>query len=251
MARDGRTRDAYEEIDAFLHGSARAPPRTLPPTVESGASRQPVGMSRQSEAYLLQLIAMLNAHVDTAMAEQRPVEASPVTVMDVDERRQLPDNGAYIRTCERLTIAHCSADVHDLPVGDDLQRLIFAMCARPPFRLSAAAGVKNTRVSLSIVRDILIKFLALSPVGIVRLREPYFLLTAEWLVEYSGQSGIAVVLKSALGANEASTIPAGLVVNLGSLTPVELKRDQFLYAGFMVVDLALVTATAGVPDFVK
>lgn len=258
---------ALEEIDAFLKGTYTSPPGKLPSSEvekekdgdsqgndkasapKAKDARQPHNMTRDSHAFLLQILEVVNAHVSECIANKRPVEPTPLTILGQDERRHLGTNSAFRRLRERITIAHSAVVVGDAPGGDELDRFLFGVCARPPF-LPNTSGYTRQRTSVKVLITVMQAHFAATAVGLVRLNAPYFLLACEWRTELSGQSGPAMVLQLVNNKDDKDALPEGIVISTNAIsgTP-SIKKEQFLYVGMMIVDIALVTASGGVPDF--
>jgi hypothetical protein len=244
--------DTVEAIEAFLRAHGALPPLAAASSSKNSDFRQPSGRTRATDALLVDMTATIDRFVAACFAAGRPAVAALETVLDATERYQLATNTVYQRVCHLLELAHAAMEVHSVPTGDDLQKLLFATAARPPFRALSSSAVTCIPTSIGAFCSLMTRHLALTPVGLVRLTAPYFLLTAEWRVVYSGQSGVALVLQQHfLAASDVSTLPEGPVVDIAALSPkTEMRRAQFLYAGFVVVDLALVSASNGTPDVI-
>lgn len=251
---------AAEAVEAFLRAHAAGlypggpgdPHAQLPdaPSLPDVPIKQPKTRTRKSETLLVDMVRAADEWVSECLTDKRPVVANVATIVGVDERRQLPSNAAFARVRHVLDLAHAAVDLNMVPTGDALQKMLFATAARPPF-VACASAVTSMPATLAVFATIMQKYLALAPAGMVRLTAPYFLLAGEWRVDFAGQSGIALVLKQQLAERDTSTLPEGEVLALSALMSLpDYKRPQFLYAGYTLIDLALVSAAAGVPDII-
>ena len=167
------------------------------------------------------------------------------TLDDLTNRRQALVNPVVNRVRDILDIVHATLDNETLPIGSNLQKVLFSIAARPPFR--ALVNCPRVLASVNTLLTLMTNWLAMSPSGMLRLTPPYFLLTGEWRVDYAEHCGFAFILQQ-VQEGLVSTLPEGVVITLPSLLPAERQKEQFRYVGYALIDTALVSASAGTPD---
>lgn len=249
--------EVFADIKDFIHANNAA--QVVPARVEAPAlpdyfkpakqeAKAPSGITRASDSLLREMVTGIDAWIRDNLPKG-PLTGTNATVRDPNQRRHVMSSSAVRRTCDILDVIHATIDSSALPQGDDIQKILFATASRPPFRAlsSTLAAVPATA---NVFAGLMQNYLALSPSGFVRLpTQPYFLFTGEWRLEYAEHGGFAFVLEQCLPNND-STFPQGVVVPLSSIAPLEMKRAQFRYLGYILIDNMLVAASAGTPDLI-